>query len=83
MNSLNRQCVVSLLFSKVPCWSSLERHWLVVWLVLIKYGGIAVGFVLVHLLSRCHVVRAGRLLHHGGIRQGILCLCECLEALSR
>ena len=56
-----------------PCWYSLERNWLVVWLVLRKCGEIAVGFVLVNLLSLCHVVRAGRLLQQGGIRQGIVC----------
>ena len=27
-----------------------------------------------HLLSRCHVACAGRLLHHDGTREGIVCL---------
>ena len=52
----------------MPCWSSHERHWSVAWFVLRKGGGIVVAFVLVHLLSQCHVVCAGRLFQHGGAR---------------
>ena len=81
-SSLNRQCVVPRLVFQVPstCWSSHERHWLVAWLALRKGGGFVVAFVLVHLLSRCHVVCDGRLLQHGGIGQDIVCFCGCQEA---
>ena len=61
----------------MPCWSFHERHYAVAWLVRGKGGGIVIAFVLVHLLSRCHVVCAGHLLQHGGIRQ------DCLYILAR
>ena len=54
---------------------------IVAWLALRKGGAAAV--VLVHLLPRCYVACAGRLLQDGGIRQGIVCFCGCQEALSR
>ena len=78
MNVLNRQRVVSHLV-----WSFHERRWFFFLHAPTNGGGIAIAFVLVCLLSRCCVARAGRLLQHGGIRQGIVCFCRCQEALSR
>ena len=48
-----------------------------------KGGGIAVAFVLVHVLSWCYLACVGRLLQHGGMRQGIVCSCGCQEEFSR
>ena len=74
MNSLHRLCVMSHLVSQVPSAHPLldfpRASLVLAWLALRKGGGIAVAFVMLCLLSRCCVTRAGRLLQHGGMSGG-------------